>query len=119
MKPDKPTNFEEYVMFFPEHIQLQLNLLRETIKAAVPMATEVISYGMPAFKLKRILVYFAAYKNHIGLYPTASGVEAFKAKLTNYKSSKGAIQFPINQPLPLDLITQIVKFRLNEVLKSD
>ncbi|WP_240618500.1 iron chaperone [Pedobacter yonginense] len=85
--------------------------IRETIHQAVPHATEVISYGMPAFKQHGILVYFAGYAKHIGFYPTGAGIEAFKHEFENYKWSKGAVQFPLDQPLPLDLITRITKFK--------
>ena len=88
--------------------------LRATIRKAAPGAEEKISYRMPAFNLNGILVYFAAQTRHIGFYPTSSGVTAFKEELGDYKSSKGAIQFPIDRPLPLELITRIVKFRVRE-----
>jgi uncharacterized protein YdhG (YjbR/CyaY superfamily) len=107
----KATNIDEYIKDFPEESQKILEQLRVTIKKAAPKAVEVISYSMPAFKQNGVLVYFAAYKNHIGFYPTPSGIEAFKNELSKYKSSKGAVQFPIDKPLPLTLITKIVKFR--------
>lgn len=84
----------------------------------IPDATEAISYGMPTFKINGNLIHFAAYKHHIGIYPTPSGVKEFKKELKKYKTSKGAIQFPINKPIPLNLIRRIVKYRLNEVLNS-
>jgi len=86
--------------------------LRKTIKTAAPAAEEVISYNMPAIKQNGILVYYAAYKAHIGFYPTPSAIEAFKKELSKYESSKGAVRFPLDQPLPLSLITRIVKFRI-------
>lgn len=102
---------------FPEEIQALLQAMRTTIREAAPDAIETISYGMPALKLKgRILVYFAAHKNHIGFYPTGSGIAAFKQALTDWKGSKGTVQFPIDQPLPTDLISDIVKFRVSENL---
>jgi uncharacterized protein YdhG (YjbR/CyaY superfamily) len=107
-------NTNEYIASFPIEVQQQLEQIRNIIRKAAPNAQEVISYGMPAFKQKKILVYFAAFKNHIGLYPTASGIEAFKTEFENLKWSKGAVQFPLNKPLPLDLITKIVKFRVKE-----
>ena len=107
----KPTNIDEYIQNFPEEIQQQLEKLRAAIKKAVPGAEEVISYGMPAFKQNSVLVYFAAFKNHIGFYPAPSGIEAFKDELSKYKSSKGAVQFPIDKPLPISLVTKIAKFR--------
>ena len=81
--------------------------------SAAPEASEVISYGMPAYKWKGILVYFAGYQSHIGFYPTASGIEEFKSELKEFKWSKGTVQFPINQPLPLELVTRMVKFRID------
>jgi uncharacterized protein YdhG (YjbR/CyaY superfamily) len=107
---------DEYIQTFPEDIQSILQKMRETIHQAAPEAEEVISYQMPAFKLKGILVYFAAAKQHIGFYPTASGVEAFQKELASYKTSKGAIQFPLDKPIPYDLVEKIVKFRVKENL---
>jgi len=88
--------------------------VRNTIKQAAPQATEVISYNMPAFKMHGILVYYAAHTAHIGFYPTASPIEIFKDELSAYKYSKGAIQFPVDKPMPLDLISKIVKFRVQQ-----
>jgi uncharacterized protein YdhG (YjbR/CyaY superfamily) len=113
----KKNNINEYIEGFPEEIRILLELIRKTIREAAPGAEEAISYGMPAYKLNGPLVYFAGYKNHIGFYPTASGIEAYKEKLSGYKWSKGAVQFPVNKPLPLDLIDEIVKFRVNYNLK--
>jgi uncharacterized protein YdhG (YjbR/CyaY superfamily) len=112
----KPNSIEEYIASFPDHIQAILEQIRTTIKNAAPAAEEVISYSMPAFKLNGILVYFAAHAKHIGFYPKASGIEAFKKELSIYKWAKGSVQFPFNKPLPLELITKIVKFRVNENL---
>jgi uncharacterized protein YdhG (YjbR/CyaY superfamily) len=103
-----------YIAGFPEETQRLLEELRITILEAAPGAEQVISYQMPAFKLNRVLVYFAAYNNHIGFYPTASGIEVFKSEFSEYKWSKGAVQFPLDKPLPLDLISKIVKFRVEE-----
>ncbi|MFY9464442.1 MAG: DUF1801 domain-containing protein [Sediminibacterium sp.] len=108
-------SIDAYIASCPGTVQPLLEQLRTTIRKAVPDAEEVISYGMPAFKQHKVLVYFAAFKNHIGFYPTSSGVAAFRDELVQYKSSKGAIQFPLTQKLPLALITKIVKFRLKEV----
>lgn len=108
-------SIDAYIASCPATVQPLLEQFRATIRKAAPDAEEVISYGMPAFKQHRVLVYFAACKNHIGFYPTSSGVAAFQDELANYKSSKGAIQFPLTQKLPLTLITKIVKFRLKEV----
>ena len=112
------TTIDEYIAAFPADIQKLLNQMRETIKAAVPEATEKISYQMPTFFLQGNLVHFAAFKNHIGFYPVPSGIEAFKDELSRYKGSKGAVQFPLDLPLPLDLVTRIVKFRVEENLKK-
>ncbi len=117
MRTDRiPKNIDEYIADFPEDIQKKLMKIRTAIKKAAPAAEEKISYGMPAFGMKGILVYFAAFKNHIGFFPTSSGVEAFKKELTGLKNSKGAIQFPLNKPLPIKLITRIVNFRIKENL---
>lgn len=105
---------DEYIATFPEDIQRILQELRATIRAAAPEATERISYQMPTFYWLGNLVHFAAFKNHIGFYPVPSGIEAFAQELAVYKQGKGSVQFPIDQPLPLDLITRIVKFRLAE-----
>lgn len=107
---------DEYIATFPANIQKILQELRATIKAAAPQAEEKISYQMPAFAQNGILVYFAALKNHIGFYPTSSGILAFKEELSAYESSKGAVRFPLDKPLPLELITRMVKFRLAENL---
>jgi uncharacterized protein YdhG (YjbR/CyaY superfamily) len=108
----------EYIATFPKEIQAILKKLRKEIKDAAPDAAERISYRMPAFYLKGNLVYFAAFKKHIGFYPTASGIKAFKKEISTYKNSKGAVQFPIDKPLPYDLIRKIVKFRVLENLKK-
>jgi uncharacterized protein YdhG (YjbR/CyaY superfamily) len=109
-----PANIDAYISQFPPEIQLILNQLRNLILQAAPEAKEVISYQMPAFQYKGILVYFAAYSKHIGFYPTPNAIVKFKEELSIYKTSKGAIQFPINQPLPVDLITKMVQFRVRE-----
>ena len=107
----KPTSVEEYFSWFPQEIREKLELIRQTIREAVPEAQEVTSYHMPAFKTKEVLVYYAAAKNHLGFYPTNSGVTEFKKELAGYHTSKGAIQFPLDSPLPLDLIRDITIFR--------
>ncbi|MCC7521920.1 MAG: DUF1801 domain-containing protein [Flavobacteriaceae bacterium] len=121
MKPQSvPTNIDAYISQFPPEIQLILNQMRNLILQAAPESKEVISYQMPAFQYKGILVYFAAYAKHIGFYPTPSAIEKFKSELSEYKTSKGAVQFPINQPLPEDLITRMVQFRVREnEMKAD
>ena len=109
-------SIDEYIAQFPPDLQSTLAELREVIRAAAPGAVEKISYQMPTFYLKGNLVHFAAFKQHIGFYPTPSGIAAFQAELAAYKSSKGAVQFPRHQPLPLELITRIVQFRVAENL---
>jgi len=115
----KPTGFktiDEYIESFPKSTQATLRELSQAIREAAPQAEETISYQMPAFKQNGILVYFAAFKNHIGFFPTASGVLAFKDKLSAYETSKGTVRFPLDQPLPLDLVKEIVRFRVKENL---
>jgi uncharacterized protein YdhG (YjbR/CyaY superfamily) len=111
MEQPKPGNIDQYIATFPIETQKLLQKVRETIHKAVPAAKEVISYGMPAFKQHTVLVYFAGYAKHIGFYPTGTGIEAFKNEFVDYKWSKGAVQFPLDKPLPLDLITRITKFK--------
>lgn len=113
-----PQNIDDYIANFPKEIQEILQELRLTIREAAPDAEEVISYQMPTFRLKGNLVHFAAYKNHIGFYPTPSGIEKFKKELSVYESAKGSVKFPIDQPLPLDIISNIVKFRVTENLEK-
>src|SRR5579863_6432559 len=113
-KRGTPRSVDEYIASFPKETQRLLSELRKTIKAAAPNAEEVISYQMPAYKQKGILVYFAGYKNHIGFYPTASGILNFKKEIEKYTWSKGAVQFPLTEKLPVTLIAQIVKFRVLE-----
>ncbi len=105
---------DEYISQFPEDIQITLEKIRKNIHEAVPEASEKISYGMPTFYLNGNLVHFAAFKKHIGFYPTASGIEKFKDKLKDYKTSKGTVQFPFNTEIPYDLIKEIVDFRVGE-----
>ena len=109
---------DEYHHAFPVNICNKLDELRKTIKQVAPQAEEIISYNMPAFKLNGVLVFYAAYKKHIGFYPTASPIAIFKEELSAYKTSKGAIQFPIDQPFPRTLIKKMVKFRVEEDLKK-
>jgi uncharacterized protein YdhG (YjbR/CyaY superfamily) len=106
---------DEYIKAFPKDVQDLLEKMRQTIKKAAPDAVEVISYQMPTFKLKgKNLVYFAAFKNHIGFYPVPSGVTAFKKELSPYKQGKGSVQFPFDKPVPYDLVRRIVQFRARE-----
>lgn len=105
---------DEYINAQEENVRAILEEIRLTIKKAAPKADEIISYGMPAYKQNGVLVYFAACKNHIGFYPTGKGVAEFEDVLTNYKTSKGAIQFPLDKKMPLSLISKIVKFRVKQ-----
>lgn len=109
---------DEYIIKFPPNVQNILQKIRQLIKDLAPKAKETISYQIPTFKLNGNLVHFAAYKNHIGFYPTPSAIKEFKKELAIYKLGKGTIQFPINQPIPYDLIKKIVKFRINENLRT-
>jgi len=113
------SNIDEYISLQPSEVQPLLQKMRETIQEAVPGAVEYISYAMPSFKYNsRILVYFAAHKSHIGFYATPTANLAFKKELAGYKSSKGAIQFPFDRPLPFDLIRRMVQFKLVEITSS-
>src|SRR4051794_852979 len=118
MKNDSkvPETMDEYIMGFPVDIQEKLEALRATIRKAAPEAKEIISYAMPTFYLKGNLVHFAVFKNHIGFYPAPSGIETFKEELSPYKTSKGAAQFPIDKPLPLSLVSKMVKYRVKQNL---
>ncbi len=107
-------NVNEYIAAFEPHIQERLQQMRQAIKKAAPAAEELISYRMPAYKYHGVLVYFAGYKNHTGFYATPTGHAAFKELLAVYKEGKGSVQFPHNQPLPMALISRIVKFRVKE-----
>ena len=114
MKKNNVTSVDDYIAEQPVEIWEKLNELRQVIKRAAPKADEAISYGMPAYKFYGVLVYFGAYQNHIGFYPTGSGISAFKKELSGYEGSKGTVRFPIDKPLPLTLIKKIVRFRLKE-----
>ena len=113
VKPQYRT-IDEYISGFPAEVQEILEKIRQTIHKAAPEAGETISYQMPTFKMKGNLVHFAAFKNHIGFYPTPSGTEAFQKELARYKGGKGSIRFPLDQPIPYSLIERIVKFRVKE-----
>ena len=110
----KPQSVDEYLSWFSGEIRERLEMIRELLKKEIPESKEVISYHMPAIKTSEVLVYYAVSKNHIGLYPTNSGVREFKKELEGYHTSKGAIQFPHDKPLPLDLVADIAKFRFFE-----
>src|SRR5687768_11026421 len=120
MKINKPVakTIDDYIADYPKDIQKLLQQVRATIKKAAPEAEEKISYGIPTFTLNGNLVHFGAYEKHIGFYATPTGHEAFKKELSVYKQGKGSVQFPIDQPLPLDLISRIVKFRVKENLEK-
>lgn len=111
-------DIDEYIKHFPKEVQERLQKVREIIKEEAPDAEEKISYGMPTFTLKGNLVHFAAYKKHIGFYPTPSGIEKFKNEISFYDWSKGAVQFPLDKPVPYDLIREIVAFRVKENLEN-
>lgn len=115
---ETPKNVDEYIASFPEEIQQLLEQVRATIKTAAPMAEEKISYAMPTFALNGNLIHYAAYKNHIGLYPAPQGIEAFKEELSVYKGAKGSVQFPLDRPLPLDLIARITAYRVKQNLEK-
>jgi len=112
-------SINEYIQSFPENIQEALKKLRTIISETAPNAEEAISYNIPTFKLNGNLVHFAAYKKHIGFYPTPSGIEKFKEDLSAYEVAKGSVKFPLNKPLPYDLIREIVKFRVKEIMKEE
>lgn len=109
-----PETIDAYIAQFPPDIQARLEQVRATIRKAAPQAVETISYGMPAFKQHRVLVYFAAYAKHIGFYPTGSGIAAFQKEISAFKNSKGAVQFPHDRPLPLALIRRMVQYRVKD-----
>ena len=111
-------NFDAYLERFPKNVQRLLQEMRLTIKKAAPQAKETISYGIPAFTLNGLLVWFAAHKNHIGFYPRASAIAAFKKELSAYNGAKGSVQFPFDKPLPLALISRIVKYRMKQNLSK-
>jgi uncharacterized protein YdhG (YjbR/CyaY superfamily) len=109
-----PTTIDEYIAGFPPDVQERLRQMRAVIHAAAPEATEAISYQMPTFRLNGNLVHFAAFKNHIGFYPAPQGIEAFQEELSKYKGAKGSVQFPLDQPIPFELVTRIVQYRAEQ-----
>jgi uncharacterized protein YdhG (YjbR/CyaY superfamily) len=113
---DQYLTIDEYIKTFPADIQKILEKIRQTVRKAAPEAQEAISYQMPTFKLNGNLVHFAAFKDHIGFYPVPSGIEAFRKELSPYIKGKGTIQFPLDKPIPYDLVEKIVKFRVKENL---
>ena len=110
----KTNNIDEYIASFPKDVQILLEQMRAAVHKAAPEAEEVISYGMPAFKYKGLLVWFAAHSKHIGFYPRVSAIQAFQKQLSSYKSAKGSVQFAFDKPLPIKLIAQITLFRVKE-----
>ena len=115
---NKHNTIDEYIKDFPKDVQIKLEQIRKTIKKAAPGAKEVISYQIPAFKQNHVLVYFAAFKNHIGFFPTSKPIKVFSKELSEYETSKGTIKFPLNKEIPFKLITRITKYRLKEDLKN-
>ena len=116
-KKDSKT-IDEYIATFPKNVQVILEEFRHTVREAAPNSEETISYQMPAFKQNGILVWFAAFKSHIGFFPKVSAIEAFKGELKGYELSKGTIRFALNKPIPFDLVKRIVEFRVKENLKK-
>jgi len=114
----EPKNIDEYIAGFPQDVQEILQQVRSTIRTAAPGAQEAIKYRLPTFTLKGNLVHFGAFQSHIGFYPTPSGIEKFKDELSIYEGAKGSVQFPLNRPIPFDLISKIVKFRVQENLEE-
>ncbi len=114
MKTTVPGNVDAYIAGFPAATAELLQQMRQTVREAAPEAEESIKYAMPAYTFNGSLVYFAGYKTYIGFYPTPSGIEAFREALSGYKGAKGSVQFPLDQPLPLDLVRRIVQFRVEE-----
>jgi uncharacterized protein YdhG (YjbR/CyaY superfamily) len=116
--PEVPQTIDEYIAGFPQDVQEILQKIRMTIREAAPEAKETISYQMPTFKFYGNLVHFAAFQHHIGFYPIPTGIDAFKNELSQYKGGKGSVQFPLDKPIPYDLISRIVKFRVKENLEK-
>src|SRR5574342_43021 len=116
MNQTAPKNIDDYIAGFPHDVQAILKKIRTTIKKSTPDAEETIKYRMPTFTLKGNFVHFAAFKKHIGFYPTPTGIEKFKKELSVYKQGKGSVQFPLDRPMPYDLIGRIVKYRVEENL---
>lgn len=115
METRKYSSIDEYIAHFSKNVAIILNKIRECIQQSAPNSEETISYNMPAFKQKKVLVYFAAFKNHIGFYALPSGNKAFQQEISKYKTGKGSIQFPLNEEIPYELIKKIVEFRVLEV----
>lgn len=118
MNTVKPKDIDSFISDFPNETRLLLQKVRETIHKAAPEAREKISYGIPTFELNGNLVHFSGYKHHIGFYPGAAGIKAFEKEISGYKSAKGSVQFPIDRPIPYDLIERITKFRVLQNLQK-
>jgi uncharacterized protein YdhG (YjbR/CyaY superfamily) len=120
MKSGRKTfkNIDKYLSTISKDLRIKLQQIRETIHKAAPKGEEVISYNIPAFKQNNVLVYFAAFKDHIGFFPTSKPIVVFKKELSKYKTSKGTIQFPLDEPIPYSLIKKITKFRVKEDLEK-
>lgn len=116
MKENSNTDVDEYISTFPKDVQKVLKKLRQTIRESAPNAEETINYGIPTFRLEGNLVHYAAFKKHIGFYPTPSGIVAFKKDLSQFETSNGTIKFPLDKPIPFDLVRKIVRFRVKEQL---
>ena len=114
----RASTIDEYIGYYPADVQQLLQQIRLAVAKAAPKAVETISYSMPAFRQNGIIVWFAAFKNHIGFYPGVSGIAHFKKELSRFKSAKGSVQFPMDEPLPLGLVSRIVRFRVAEKLMS-
>ncbi len=117
-KNSRPATIDEYIAQYPSDVQAIMQKLRQVIRQAAPQAEERISYGMPGFYQRGMLVWFGGHQNFIGFYPTGEGVETFKHELEGYKMTKGAVHFPLDKPLPYDLVTKIVKHRVEQTLKK-
>lgn len=113
-----PNDIDTYISDFPEEVQMLLEQIRAAIRQAAPEAKETINYAIPTYTLNGNLVHFAAFKKHIGFYPGPRGIETFKNELSAYKGAKGSVQFPLDKPLPLDLVTKIVKYRVKENMEK-
>ena len=113
-----PEDIDQYIAGFPKEVQKLLKKLRATIKNAAPEAEEIINYGVPTFRLNGNLVHFGGYTKHIGFYPTPSGIQKFAQELSGYETSKGSVKFPLDNPLPYDLVAKIVAFRVGENLNK-
>ena len=118
IRSEKPTNIDEYISGFAPDVQKMLEQVRATIQKAAPGATEAIKYAMPTFVLNGNLIHFAAFKNHIGIYPAPVAIKAFEKDFARYKTSKGAVQLPLGEPMPLSLIAKVTRFRVKQAKEA-